>query len=102
MALAAVAARLFDRRGTTIKPFEESAALVVDGPFAYSRNPMYSGMVFVLFGVGMLLGTLTPFAIVPVFVWLVEARFIAVEEAALSSRFGGRYAEYKKVVRRWF
>jgi protein-S-isoprenylcysteine O-methyltransferase Ste14 len=54
-----------------------------------------------LLGVGLALGTLTPFAIVPLFVWLIQKNFIAHEEAMLDKSFGAAYAEYKKRIRRW-
>lgn len=96
-----VSARLFDKLGTTIKPFEESTALVVTGPFKYSRNPMYLGMVGVLIGLAVVLGTATPVVVIPVFVWLITRRFVLVEEAALKARFGDDYTEYRNRVGRW-
>ena len=95
------AARLFDRAGTAIKPFEKSSVLVIDGPYNYSRNPMYLGMVVALVGVGLLLGTLSPFLVVPVFIWLIQQRFIQHEETALERTFGSAYTGYKRQVRRW-
>ena len=95
------AARLFQRAGTAIKPFEKSSALVTDGPYKCSRNPMYLGMVVALVGVGLLLGTISPFLVVPVFAWLIQRRFIQPEEAVLGRTFGSAYAEYKRQVRRW-
>lgn len=96
-----VSARLFDKRGTTIKPFEESTALVMTGPFKYSRNPMYLGMVGVLMGLAVVLGTATPVVVIPVFVWLITRRFVLAEEAALEARFGDEYTEYRNRVGRW-
>ena len=95
------AVRLFVKAGTTIKPFEASTKMIVAGPYRWSRNPIYLGMVFILLGVGLALGTLTPFAIVPLFVWLIQKNFIAHEEAMLDKSFGAAYAEYKKHIRRW-
>lgn len=100
-ALNVLCSRQFEQRGTTVKPFEESQALIVDGPFRYSRNPMYLGMGLILVGIAVLLGTLTPFLALPVFVWLVSVRFIVPEERALAQRFGSEYLDYKKKVRRW-
>jgi len=100
-ALVVWAARLFDRAGTTIKPFQPSSALVVRGPYRLSRNPIYLGMVVALLGLGMMLGSLTPFAVVPVFAWAIQHRFIRPEEAMLEGTFGAAYAEYKAAVRRW-
>jgi protein-S-isoprenylcysteine O-methyltransferase Ste14 len=95
------AARLFQRAGTAIRPFERSSALVTDGPYRYSRNPMYLGMVCVLTGLGLVLGTIASFAVIPVFVWLIQQRFIRPEEAVLARTFGSAYAEYRERVRRW-
>ncbi len=96
-----ISARLFDKLGTTIRPFEESTALVVTGPFKYSRNPMYLGMVGVLMGLAVVLGTATPVVVIPVFVWLITRRFVLGEEAALEARFGDDYTEYRNRVGRW-
>ena len=95
------AVRLFLKAGTAIKPFEESTKMIVAGPYRWSRNPIYLGMVIILFGIGLALGTLTPFAILPLFVWLIQKNFIAHEEAMLDKSFGAAYAEYKKRIRRW-
>jgi len=95
------AAGLFARAGTAIKPLQPSTALVTHGPFRMSRNPMYLGMAVMLVGVAMLLGSLTPFVVVPAFVLLIERRFIRREEAMLDGTFGAAYAEYKRRVRRW-
>ena len=94
-------ARLFNRAGTRIKPFQESSVLVTSGPYRYSRNPIYLGLVLALIGIGFLLGTLSPFVVVPVFIWLIQQRFIRPEEAALEKTFGSAYAKYKRQVRRW-
>jgi len=93
--------RLFGRADTTIKPFERSSALVTQGPFGYSRNPMYSGLVLALLGTAWLFGTLTPFAVVPAFAMLIQSRFIRAEEAMLKEAFGVQYDDYCKRVRRW-
>jgi len=101
MSLILWAARLFVKAGTAIKPFEASTKMIVSGPYRWSRNPIYLGMVFILLGIGLALGTLTPFAIVPIFFWLIQKNFIAREEAMLDKSFGAAYAEYKKRIRRW-
>jgi protein-S-isoprenylcysteine O-methyltransferase Ste14 len=94
-------ARMFRRRDTTIRPFEESSSLVVEGPFRISRNPVYLSLVLALLGVGLLLGSLTPFLVVPAFALLIDRRFIRVEEAMLERRFGSQYLALKSRVRRW-
>ena len=56
---------------TTILPYRESSALVTGGIYMVTRNPMYVGMVLVLIGVGLLVGKLLPFFLVPVFFLII-------------------------------
>ena len=91
----------FDRLGTPIRPFETSTALVTDGPFAVSRNPIYLGMVVGLAGIGVVLGMAMPFVVIPPFAWFIQRRFIEVEEKMLEDAFGDAYRAYKSRVRRW-
>jgi len=94
-------AGLFWRKGTTIKPFEISSALVVEGPFRFSRNPMYVGGVTILLGTAVLLGSVTAF-LAPVAMFLtLQTHFIPTEEAMLEAAFGESYRQYKARVRRW-
>ena len=96
-----IADGLFRRVHTTVKPFEESAMLVTDGPFRISRNPMYLGFALTLAGVAMVLGSLTPFIVLPVFVILIDRLFIVREEQMLAQRFGAAYLAYTQRTRRW-
>ncbi len=91
----------FDKLGTPIRPFEESTALVTDGAFAVSRNPIYLGMAVGLAGVAVVLGTATPWLAIPPFAWIITSRFVAVEERMLEDAFGDDYRAYKQRVRRW-
>jgi protein-S-isoprenylcysteine O-methyltransferase Ste14 len=101
IAVAVTGARLFGRRGTTVKPFEESSALVIEGPFHYSRNPMYASLTALLVGTALLLGSTTPWLAIFTFLWIIQQRFIVHEEAKLDARFGDEYGQYKLRVRRW-
>jgi protein-S-isoprenylcysteine O-methyltransferase Ste14 len=92
---------VFDRRGTTVKPFEAPSVLVTGGWYRVSRNPMYVGLVLILVGCAALLGTLGPVAVIPAFAWLLDRRFIRPEEAALEDAFGEGYRAYRARVRRW-
>ena len=91
----------FKRAGTAIKPFEDSSALVTDGPFSFSRNPIYLGALVSLLGIFVVLGSLSPLAPIPPFVYIIQTRFIVVEEGMLEETFGEAYRDYKKRVRRW-
>ncbi|MCH8885675.1 MAG: hypothetical protein IIC13_03715 [SAR324 cluster bacterium] len=70
------AAGLFRKYGTALKPFKESSALVTDGPFRFSRNPMYLSMVVALTGAAVVLGTVTPLLILPAFAWLITVQVV--------------------------
>ena len=91
----------FKKHNTTVKPFEDSSALVTDGVFKITRNPMYLGIILILFGVAMLLGSAAPFAVVLLLAALLDRVFIAPEEQKLEDTFGERFQHYRRRVRRW-
>jgi len=101
LALGIWGSNLFQRARTTIKPFETPTTLVTSGPFRLSRNPMYLGMAAVLVGVALMLGSATPFLVIPPFVLLLDVRFIRREESAMRAAFGEAYRAYQARVRRW-
>jgi protein-S-isoprenylcysteine O-methyltransferase Ste14 len=101
IALNLVADRALHRSGTAVKPLAESTALVTTGAYAVSRNPMYLGFVLILVGVGLLLGSAPPFAVVPIFAVFVDRVFIALEERKLAGRFGPDWEAYVRRTRRW-
>jgi protein-S-isoprenylcysteine O-methyltransferase Ste14 len=101
VAINLIADSAFRRAKTTVKPFEESSALVTGGAFRISRNPMYLGFLLILFGIAILLGSLAPFVVVLVFPILMDQVFIQVEERRLEDKFGQSWLEYKARVRRW-
>lgn len=86
---------------TTVKPFEESTVLITTGVFRFSRHPMYLGMVLILVGIAMLLGSLMPLLVIPVFVLLMDIIFIRMEERMLANKFGDAWQNYQVRVRRW-
>ena len=101
LALGFFAVYLFRRADTGVVPFTEIKAFIVAGPYRFTRNPMYLAMAGLLIGTGVLFGSLAPFLVIPVFMALIEWRFILAEEALLAEQFGESYAEYRKRVRRW-
>ncbi|MEJ2397087.1 MAG: isoprenylcysteine carboxylmethyltransferase family protein [Gammaproteobacteria bacterium] len=86
---------------TTVKPFEASTALVTTGVYRLSRHPMYLGMVLILLGLAILLGSLVSLPIVIVFAVLLDWVFIRSEEAMLRDGFGEAWRDYSGQVRRW-
>jgi protein-S-isoprenylcysteine O-methyltransferase Ste14 len=93
--------RLFNKARTTINSFGEPSQLVNSGIYRYSRNPMYLGMVLVLCGVAITLGSLTPFLIIPIFILLINNIFIQFEERKMEEKFERLWVEYTLRVRRW-
>lgn len=72
--------------GTTFKPFEESSALITTGVFPICRHSMYLGMVLILTGLAVLMGTLAPFIVV--YCILLVLIFVRTEERTLEEKFG--------------
>lgn len=86
---------------TTVKPLEKPSVLIQTGPFKISRNPMYLGIAVLLIGAGFILGSVTSFVGVILFVAAMEVVFIPKEEKILQEQFGEEYLKYKKKVGRW-
>jgi protein-S-isoprenylcysteine O-methyltransferase Ste14 len=101
VAIAMAASRQFAVVGTNIVPLTRSSALVTNGAFAFTRNPMYLGMVLALLGIALLLNRPWPYLVPCGFVALLYFRFIRHEEALMTQTFGDAYLQYKQRVRRW-
>ena len=96
-----LADRAFKIHKTTVKPFEESEALITSGIYRLSRHPMYLGFVLILIGIAIFMGSLTPYSVVVVLAILMEVVFIRVEERMLEKNFGKTWLKYKAEVRKW-
>ncbi|MBN1301254.1 MAG: isoprenylcysteine carboxylmethyltransferase family protein [Melioribacteraceae bacterium] len=96
-----IADKDFKSANTTVKPFEYSEELITDGIFRVTRNPMYLGMALFLLGESILAGSITPFLITIIFIFLMDKIFITNEEQMLAEKFGVQYNDYKKNVRKW-
>lgn len=99
--LIVVAVMQMRRHRTAVMPRQEASTLMTTGVFRRSRNPIYLGMALLL--LGWILRLDAPFALplVPLFVWLVERRFILGEEAMLARNFGPAWERYRGATRRW-
>jgi len=91
----------FRHRQTTIIPFQEPSALITGGLYRFSRNPIYLGMITLLIGIVIALGSASPWIVPPLFMAIITKRFIQKEEASLTETFGDEYLEYTQRVRRW-
>jgi protein-S-isoprenylcysteine O-methyltransferase Ste14 len=95
------AMRTMARAKTTIRPDKASEHLVTTGAFSFTRNPIYLGNTLLMVGVGLITGIVwfLPLAIVAAFA--TQKLAIEREERHLEARFGKRYRDYAKRVRRW-
>jgi protein-S-isoprenylcysteine O-methyltransferase Ste14 len=101
LAIAVWGRRTFAKAGTTVKPFERSHLLVTSGPYRFTRNPMYLGLVSLLVGLALALGTPAPWAAALLLALVLHFRFIKNEERALAVSLGEPYRVYRRRVRRW-
>ena len=103
IAIDVISLRQFRAAETTINPLqpEKATSLVSDGMFSVSRNPMYLGMLLVLIGWGIWLGSASNVALLLLFVVTINMLQIKPEEAVLESLFGQPYEKYCEDVRRW-
>jgi protein-S-isoprenylcysteine O-methyltransferase Ste14 len=92
---------MFKKKKTTVKPYENPTELATAGPFRISRHPMYLGMVAILLGEAIILGSLITFLSPILYIIISEWLYIPFEEANLENVFGKQYRDYKKKVRRW-
>ena len=94
---------LFKKYQTTITPLNPSNAtkLITDGIYKFSRNPMYLGLLFVLFGISIILNPTGGLFLIPLFILYLNIFQIVPEENAMVDLFKDEFLEYKKNVRRW-
>ena len=92
----------FARTGKgTLAPWDPPRVLVVQGVYRYVRNPMISGVLFILFAEAVLTGSRRLLAWFGVFLLINLIYIPLLEETGLVARFGERYLLYKKNVPRW-
>lgn len=96
-----LAGGLFKRAGTDLVPFKNVSALVTTGIYRLTRNPMYLGMTAILLGCALTVGAALALLVPPVFMVIIELRFIRPEEAMLRELFPEDFPQYCSRVRRW-
>jgi protein-S-isoprenylcysteine O-methyltransferase Ste14 len=99
--LALSALRTMKAAGTNVHPAEPALALVRDGPFRFTRNPMYLALCLLQVALGFFLNDwITLFFVVPLAV-ILHYGVVLREESYLAAKFGEPYLQYKREVRRW-
>jgi protein-S-isoprenylcysteine O-methyltransferase Ste14 len=102
VALTASSFRLFSQKRTSIIPARPASALVIAGPYRFTRNPMYVGLALLTIAAGLWADTWWPILLLVPVLLVVERFVIAREERYLHRRFGADYDAYTRQVRRWF
>ncbi len=100
-ALTAWSKKLFRKSGTNVPPNQPALAIVKDGPYRFTRNPMYLSFMMGFIGLSFLADApMMLLLAVPLF-FILDRRVIVPEEEYLTAKFGETYLDYKKQVRRW-
>ncbi|MGB0505628.1 MAG: methyltransferase family protein [Pikeienuella sp.] len=91
----------FKRAGTNVNPHKTTLTIVTNGPYRFTRNPMYLGMVLFQIGLGLALGN--PWAApAAILLWLsLHFGVVLKEEAYLTAKFGDDYTSLLARTRRW-
>ncbi len=85
----------------TLAPWQPTQKLVIYGPFRYTRNPMITGVLFILLGEALYLNATGVLCWTIWFFFMNTMYFIFKEEPSMLARFGDDYAQYKANVPRW-
>ena len=103
LAIAGMGVFSFRTANTTVNPMkpDSSSALVVTGIYRLTRNPMYLGFLWILFGWGVFLSNALVFVVLCGFVLYMNRFQIEPEERALARLFGQAFVTYRSQVRRW-
>jgi len=91
----------FAQSKNTLMTIRPANSLQTNGIYKISRNPMYTGLVFLYSSIGMLKGNWWTFILIPVIIIIVQSYVIKGEENYLQRVFSEDYTQYKKKVRRW-
>ena len=89
------------RAGTSVRPDLPVMALVTDGPYRYTRNPLYMALTTIYVGIALSTGVLWLLVTLVPTLLVVHWKIVRREEQFLEWKFGDRYRSYKSRVRRW-
>jgi len=101
VALNISAIRAMRRAGTTVRPDRGTDHLVMEGPFSFTRNPLYLAGTALVLGIGLVSGIVWFLLLAVLAAFAVQKLAIEREERHLQARFGQTYVDYARRVRRW-
>jgi protein-S-isoprenylcysteine O-methyltransferase Ste14 len=88
--------RPVERSHTGIMPLRPVRKLITTGPYRFSRNPIYLGLLIAYLGVAAMQDQVWPLVTLPLGLWIFRKTVIDVEEAHLAGRFGEEYDDYRR------
>ena len=100
--LFAGAFRWFRATGQHPRPWLPSPSLIIEGPYRFTRNPIYVAMTLTQIALGLLLDNAWVVMLSPVSLSLVHFIAVRPEERYLADKFGDPYRQYLARVRRYF
>ena len=100
-ALAVWAIATMRKAGTRVEPHKPTTAIVADGPYRFTRNPIYIGVLLGQTGLAIGFDNLWMLAMLVPLGLVIRYGVVAREEAYLERKFGAVYRDYKSRVRRW-
>jgi protein-S-isoprenylcysteine O-methyltransferase Ste14 len=86
---------------TAVNPSQPTTAIVSDGVFSWSRNPIYLSLTLLYSAIALLLGSLWALLLLLPLLFVVQIGIVKREEIYLERKFGDEYLRYKASVRRW-
>ena len=93
--------RTLKRGGTNVNPMQPTLAIVSNGPYRFTRNPLYLALVGLYLGITLAVGRAWPLVFLIPVLLVTHYGIIKREERYLAGKFGEPYLEYSKRVRRW-
>jgi protein-S-isoprenylcysteine O-methyltransferase Ste14 len=101
IALAVWGARTMRCAGTNVDPTKPALSIVTDGPFRFSRNPLYVANALFYVGLTLVFNAVWPLVLFGPMLFVAQWGIIRREERYLEAKFGDTYRAYKGRVRRW-
>src|SRR5215468_2524455 len=101
LALFAWAIVTMTRAGSNVPTNRPTTAIVENGPYRFTRNPIYLGMFLGLVGLAVAFDDLWLLMLLVPFALIIRYGVVAREEAYLERKFGDVYRSYRSRVRRW-
>lgn len=94
--------KIFENAGTNIRPTMPTLVIITEGPYKYSRNPIYFSFLIGYAGLAMLADAPVMLLLLLPLWYTLSKYVIQPEEDYLSEKFGAEYIEYMGLTHRWF